>query len=92
MVIPNPVYGDGPPDIVRHLTELVSYVANRSIRFPNMHAPKRPEMSPLTARCSSLRFAFAADNGKTDWSFQCIDDLRPTTPVVPAGAPRQAHL
>ncbi|RYB02062.1 DUF3800 domain-containing protein [Lichenibacterium ramalinae] len=92
LIIPNPVYADGPLDIVSHLTELVSYVANWSIRLPNMHAPRRPEMGPLTARCSSLRFAYAADNGKKDWSFKYIDDLRPAAPVVPAGAPRQAHL
>ena len=91
LIMPHPVYADGALGIVSHVAELVSYVASWSVRLPNMTEPRRPEMGPLTARCSSLRFSYVAENGKRDWSFKYIDDLRPSTSGQAPGERRRVH-
>ena len=87
-IIPDPVYAAGALTVVSHLAELFSYVASWSVRLPNMTEPRRPEMGPLTSRCSALRYSYVAENGKKDWSFKFIGDLKPG-PCVP-GARRGA--
>lgn len=80
LIIPDPLYADGPLDVVSHLAEIASYVASWSVRLPNMDRPRRPEMGPLAARCSALRFSYVADNGRKDWSFKYVADLKPSGP------------
>ena len=87
-IIPDPVYASGTLTVLSHLTEIFSYVASWSVRLPHMVEPRRPEMGPLTARCSAMRFSYVADNGKKDWSFKFIGDLK-AGPCVP-GARRGA--
>ena len=76
-IISDPVYAAGALTVVSHLAEVFSYVASWSVRLPNMLEPRRPEMGPLTSRCSALRYSYVAENGKKDWSFKFIGDLNP---------------
>ena len=83
-IIPDPVYAAGALTVVSHLAEVFSYVASWSVRLPTMIEPRRPEMGPLSARCSALRYSYVAENGKKDWSFKFIGDLK-AGPCVPGG-------
>lgn len=80
LIIPDPLYADGPLSVVSHLAEIVSYVASWSVRLPRMEEPRRAEMGPLAARCNAMRFSYLADNGQKDWSFKFVGDLRPSGP------------
>jgi hypothetical protein len=76
IIVPNPLYVDGYLSIVHQLVDIFSHVSRWSVRLQNMSADSRSDMSSLAARCMDLRFSYKSENGKKDWSFKYIDELR----------------
>ena len=88
-IVPEPVYVNAHLGAISHIATLFSYVASWGVRLPGMDKDRRPELSSLVKACNTMRFSYLAENGKKDWSFKYLADLKPST--VSQGASRPIH-